>query len=78
MPVERNGALSEVLAAAFIEHHTLRHRDLNTLTLLASQTAAHLNTVELHEQVRAVSERLRVTINSARDGVLLFDRETAI
>jgi PAS domain S-box-containing protein len=75
VPVTRGGAITEVLAAAFIEHHTLRHRDLNTLSLLASQTAAHLDTVELHQQIRAVSDHLRVTINSARDGVVLLDSE---
>ncbi len=75
VPVERDGEVNEVLAVAFIEQHTLRRRELNALILLASQTVAYLNTVELHEQMRAVSERLRVTINSARDGVLLFDRE---
>ena len=75
IPVERRGAVKEVIAVAFIENHALRHRDLNTLLLLASQTAAHLNTVELHEQVSAVSERLRATINSARDGVMLLDRD---
>ena len=74
-PIERRGAVKEVLAVAFIENHVLRHRNLQTVSLLASQTAAHLNTVELYEQVRAVSERLRVTINSARDGVLLFDSD---
>ncbi len=75
VPVERGDKITEVLAAAFIEHHTLRHHDLNTLTLLASQTGAHLNTVELHQQIRAVSDHLRVTINSARDGVVLLDQE---
>ncbi|MBI1257215.1 MAG: PAS domain S-box protein [Chloroflexi bacterium] len=75
IPIERRGTVKEVIAVAFIENHVLRHRDLHTLGLIAIQTAAHLNTVELHEQVRAVSERLRVTINSARDGVLLFDSE---
>ncbi len=75
IPVEHNGAMQEVLTAAFIEPHTLRQRDLNTLMLLASEAAAHLDTVELHQQVRAVSERLRVTINSARDGVLLLDAD---
>ncbi|MEO8397531.1 MAG: ATP-binding protein, partial [Chloroflexota bacterium] len=73
VPIVRRGAINEVIAVAFIENHVLRHRDLHTLSLLANQTAAHLNTVELHEQVRAVSEHLRVTINSARDGVMLFD-----
>ena len=75
VPIERQGVINEIIAVAFIENHALRHRDLQTLSLLANQTAAHLNTVELHEQVRAVSERLRVTINSARDGVMLFDTD---
>ncbi len=75
VPVEYKGIINEVLAVAFIEPHTLRRSDLNALTLLASQTAAYFDTVELHEQVRAVSERLHVTINSARDGVLLLDAE---
>ncbi|HVU13733.1 MAG TPA: ATP-binding protein [Phototrophicaceae bacterium] len=75
VPVEYNGIINEVLAVAFIEPHTLRRSDLNALSLLASQTAAYFDTVELHEQVRAVSERLHVTINSARDGVLLLDAE---
>ncbi|MCC6801572.1 MAG: PAS domain-containing protein [Anaerolineae bacterium] len=75
VPIEREGEMNEILAVTFIEQHILRRRELNTLILLASQTVAHLNTVELHEHMRAVSERLRVTINSARDGVLLFDRE---
>ena len=77
VPLERNGGGrgSQVLAAAFIEHHKLRQRDLSTLTLLAYETAAHLDTVDLHEQVRAVSDRLRTTVNSARDGILMFDHE---
>ncbi len=75
VPIVRRGAINEVIAVAFIENHVLRLRDLTTLSLLANQTAAHLNTVELHEQVSAVNERLRVTINSARDGVMLFDSD---
>jgi PAS domain S-box-containing protein len=77
VPLERNGGSrgSQVIAAAFIEHHKLRQRDLSALTLLAYETAAHLDTVDLHEQVLAVSDRLRITINSARDGVLMFDQE---
>lgn len=73
LPVWRGGEVQQVLAVAFIERHTLRQRDLNTLSLLAGQTAAHLDTVEVHEQVRAVSDRLRATINSAQDGILLID-----
>lgn len=73
VPVWRDGEVAQVLAAAFIERHTLRQRDLNSLSLLAGQTAAHLDTVEAHEQVRDFSERLRATINSAQDGILLID-----
>ncbi|MEP7290252.1 MAG: ATP-binding protein [Chloroflexota bacterium] len=73
VPVERGGEVHEVLAAAFIERHTLRQRDLNTLLLLAGQTAAHLDTVEQYEQVRTISDRLRVTMNSAEDAILLID-----
>ena len=73
VPVQRDGEVHEILAAAFIERYTLRQRDLNTLTLLAAQTAAYLDTVQLYEQQRAVSEHLRVTINSAHDAVLLLD-----
>ncbi len=73
VPVFRDGTVQEILAAAFIERYTLRQRDLNTLSLLAGQAAAHLDTVGLHEQVRAVSERLRGTLNSARDGMLMID-----
>jgi PAS domain S-box-containing protein len=73
VPVWRDGEVEQVLAAAFIERHTLRQRDLNSLSLLAGQTAAHLDTVEAHEQIRDFSERLRATINSAQDGILLID-----
>lgn len=73
VPVQRDGEIHEILAAAFIERYTLRQRDLNTLALLAAQTSAHLDTVQLYEQQRAVSERLRGTINSAHDAVLLLD-----
>jgi PAS domain S-box-containing protein len=73
VPVEKSGATRIVLAVAFIERHTLRQRDLDTLDLLAEQTAAHLDTVELHERVSAVSDRLRDTLNSSQDAVMVID-----
>lgn len=74
MPIRYNGAVREVLSLAFPENRPVRPRDLNSITVLASQTAGHLENAMLHEHIRAGSDRMRAILNSTRDGILLIDR----
>ena len=74
MPIKYNGAVREVLSLAFPEDRPVRSRDLNSIMLLASQTAGHLENAMLHEHIRAGSDRMRAILNSTRDGILLIDR----
>jgi PAS domain S-box-containing protein len=74
MPIKYNGAVREVLSLGFSENRAVRPRDLNSITVLASQAAGHLENAMLHEHLRAGSDRIRAILNSTRDGILLIDR----
>lgn len=74
MPIKYNGEVQEVLSLAFPEDRTVRPRDLNSVMLLASQAAGHLENAVLHEHIRAGADRTRAILNSTRDGILLIDR----
>lgn len=74
MPIKYDGAVREVLSLAFAEDRPVRQRDLNSIVVLASQTAGHLENAMLHEHIRAGSDRMRAILNSTRDGILLIDR----
>jgi PAS domain S-box-containing protein len=74
MPIKYNGAVQEVLSLAFSEDRAVRPRDLNSVMVLASQAAGHLENAMLHEHIRAGADRMRAILNSTRDGILLIDR----
>ena len=74
MPIKYNGEVQEVLSLAFPEDRAVRPRDLNSVMLLASQAAGHLENAVLHEHIRAGADRTRAILNSTRDGILLIDR----
>lgn len=74
MPIRYGGEVREVLSLAFAEDRPVRQRDLNSIVVLASQTAGHLENAMLHEHIRAGSDRMRAILNSTRDGILLIDR----
>ena len=75
VPIRYSGSISAVLALSFRAGTQMRQRDLNSIALLASQAAGHLENARLYEHVRIGSDRMRALLNSARDGILLLDRD---
>lgn len=73
IPLMRTGRVQEVLALAFEERRSFLVRDLDTITLFASQAAGHLENAHLHEQIRAGNQRLTAILNTTRDAVILID-----
>ncbi len=49
--------------------------DRQSLMLLTQQTAAFLDTILYYEQARNSANRIRALLNSARDGIILLDKE---
>jgi PAS domain S-box-containing protein len=47
--------------------------DINTMALLASQAAGHLENVRLYENIHAASTRIRAILDSTREGIILLD-----
>ncbi len=66
LPLKRGNRVREVLAIGFDTPQAFGERDLESLGLLASQAAGHLENAVLNQQMRAI-------LNSTRDGILLFD-----
>ncbi len=66
VPLKRGNRVREVLAIGFADARAFAERDLESLALLASQSAGHLENAVLHEQMRAI-------LKSTREGILLFD-----
>lgn len=75
VPIRYGGSISAVLALSFGAGAQMRQRDLNSIALLASQAAGHLENARLYEHIRVGNDRMRALLNSARDGILLLDRD---
>jgi PAS domain S-box-containing protein len=75
VPIVRGGRVHEVLCVGFDKPRTFAKRDLESIALLASQSAGHLENTRLHEFIRAGSDRMRAILNSTRDGVILLDKQ---
>jgi PAS domain S-box-containing protein len=74
-PIKRGGRVHEVLCLAFEEPQMFEEIEVNTMHLLASQAAGHLENATLHEQIRDNNDRMQAILDSTRDGVILLDRE---
>lgn len=78
VPIKRRGEVFQVLCLGFDEERRLTSREINTLSLLASQASAHLENAGLHEEIHDVNSRLRAILDSTRDGVILLDERGRI
>jgi PAS domain S-box-containing protein len=74
-PIKRGGQVREVMCLAFTEPQTFEDSEWNTMHLLASQAAGHLENATLHEQIRDNNDRMQAILDSTRDGVILLDRQ---
>lgn len=72
-PITRGDHVHEVLCVGFTEEQHFENRDEETLSLLAIQSAGHLENATLHERIREGSNRMRAILDSTRDGVILLD-----
>ncbi|MFQ3568156.1 MAG: GAF domain-containing protein [Aggregatilineales bacterium] len=75
VPIRYSGSISAVLTLSFRAGTQIRQRDMNSIALLASQAAGHLENARLYEHIRIGNDRMRALLNSARDGILLLDRD---
>lgn len=73
IPIRRQDAITEILAVGYEEYHRFTKRDYNTIDLLAAQVASHLENITLHQVIQANSERMRVILDSTRDGIVFLD-----
>lgn len=78
IPIKQNNRVQQVLCVVFDEPRKFESRDLNTLSLLASQAAGHLENASLHKQIGASNNRMRAILDSTRDGVILLDQDARI
>jgi PAS domain S-box-containing protein len=78
IPIKQNNRVQQVLCVVFDEPQKFESRDLNTLSLLASQAAGHLENASLHKQIGASNNRMRAILDSTRDGVILLDQDARI
>src|SRR5262249_50754933 len=72
-PIERGGKIYHILCLGYTEQQRLNEQELNTLSLLVVQAAAHLENAGLNEEIHDVNSRLRAILDSTRDGVILQD-----
>jgi PAS domain S-box-containing protein len=72
-PIMHNDEIYQVICVGYQEQHRVSDRDLDTLSLLATQAAGHLENATLHETINDVNTRLRAIMDSTRDGVVLLD-----
>lgn len=74
IPLKRGDSVGEVLCVIYTDQHTFSRRDLDTLTLLASQSSGHLENATLYEQIRKGNNRMSAILRSTRDGLILLDQ----
>jgi PAS domain S-box-containing protein len=75
VPIKRGDRVREILCIGFERQRTFSKRELDSITLLATQAAGHLENANLHEYIRARSDRTRAILNSTRDGIILLDKQ---
>ncbi len=75
VPIKRGERVREILCIGFERQRTFSKRELDSITLLATQAAGHLENANLHEYIRARSDRTRAILNSTRDGIILLDKQ---
>ena len=78
VPIKHSGQVGWVLYLTFKDRRVLQDRDLNTIDLLASQAAGHLENASLHERIRAGRDQMRTILDSTRDGMILLDRNVRL
>jgi PAS domain S-box-containing protein len=75
VPIKRGERVREILCIGFEGQRTFSKRELESISLLATQAAGHLENATLHEYIRARNDRMRAILNSTRDGVILLDKQ---
>lgn len=78
VPIKRGNQVRAVLFVSFVGQRIFEDRELNTIDLLASQAAGHLENASLHEQIRAGRDQMRAILDSTRDGMILLNREVRL
>ncbi len=75
IPLRIGERIRDVLSIHFEEHSLPTAPDFETLSLLTSQAAGHLENALLHEEISARNEQMTAILDSTRDGVILIDRQ---
>jgi two-component system, NtrC family, sensor histidine kinase KinB len=75
VPIKRGDRVREILCIGFDRQRSFSKRELDSIALLATQAAGHLENANLHEYIRARSDRTRAILNSTRDGIILLDKQ---
>ena len=78
IPLIRGEHIHDILAIWYEGQHELTARELEMVSLLANQATGHMESAALYEQLRASSNRVRVILDSTRDGMVLLDRQNRI
>lgn len=73
IPIKRGDDVYHILCLGFSDQQHLTDLELNTLSLLVAQAAAHLENAGLNEEIHDVNSRQRAILDSTRDGVILLD-----
>ncbi len=78
VPIRMQQRIDYILCLGFDEVKGFTERELKTLSLLAAQTACHLENAALYGRIRSVNSRLQAILDSTRDGVVLLDERQRI
>lgn len=74
-PIKRGSRVSEVLCVTLSRARPYTEADRDAIELLAIQAAGHLENASLYQRIRSDDDRRRAILNSARDGILMLDRD---
>ncbi len=73
IPIVRQGTIRDIVVLGYTRYARFTEREMNTIELLSAQVAGHLDNVMLNQAIQESNERLRVILDSTRDGIILLD-----
>ena len=73
IPISRHNQSREVLVVGYENTRELQQYDYNAIDLLTVQVAGHLENMILNQAIRTSNNRMRVILDSTRDGIILLD-----
>jgi PAS domain S-box-containing protein len=73
IPITRHAQIKEVLVVGYETSRELERQDYNAIDLLTVQVAGHLENIILNQAIRTSNNRMRVILDSTRDGIILLD-----